>query len=234
MEKPLTVVGEKKEIDPREVMFTELSLRERPQNESVLKAINLANRVTNQLLGEYGKDPVNVRSDIFHVIRSDAWIGQDNHALFSREHDTILIKETLDQDSLILGLMHEMLHYKGENFLPNPLTEAIVERLAAQAVNIERMRLGAEPMQGESIFSGTYTYNRDRIVLDGLLGKLRDESEGKIKDRPQAFSYFAKAHLNGVIEYLKILDEIFGAGTVEKLDKLDDNPESFKDFVDSL
>ena len=48
------------------------------------------------------------------------------------------------------------------------------------------------------------------------------------------FSLFVKAHLTGSLEHLSFLDEIYASGTLQQLNELDDNPESFRQFVESL
>jgi len=144
---------------------------------------------------------------------------------FSREHG-VFIREDADPEMFKTKVLHELFHYKGVNFLPIPLTETIVERLTAQASNLNNPSL-----KGSTVFNGIYTYPKLRPVLDQLLQKIRQKTG--ISD-VKAFSYFAKAHLSGELEHLSFLDSCFSAGTCARLNQLDDDANSFIDFVNGL
>jgi len=200
---------------------------ERSKENIEIEIIQDADDRTSKVFEIYGLDPTSVPVQSVHIIDKSKWPGEPA-AFMLREHG-VFVCESNDIDILKMRIIHEMFHAKGINFLPIPLTEAIVERLTNQALNLDDKSL-----EGSAVFSGIYTYNNHRIVFDDLLKSIIKKAPTGVTNDYHSFSFFAKAHLSGRIHYLDFLDDLFGSGTLKKIDQLDNTPESFSSFVASL
>lgn len=107
---------------------------ERSKRVFEIKTIQEADNLTSRVIKKYGLDPTSVPSQAIHIIDESKWPG--GHAFVSLEHGDVFVCENEDVDLLKMVIIHEMFHLKGVNFLPIPLTEAIVERLTSQALNL--------------------------------------------------------------------------------------------------
>ncbi len=199
---------------------------EREKSLEEIEVIQDADNRTSQVIESYGMSSTTVTPELVRLIKSQNWV--DGHAFMSREQG-LFVCERQDLEKLRMELIHEMFHYKGVNHLPVPLTEAIVERLTAQALNLENKNLS-----GSQVFSGAYSYLDFRLTLDTLLRLIVDRAPKGVTNGFHTFSFFAKAHLTGDIGCLDFLDTIFGQGTLDKLQNLDDDSESLISFVKSL
>lgn len=215
------------EVDPRvqkwRLIVEQLVDFEKSKNSEEIQFIQGADEITAKVIESYGLQSSAFTPEDIHIIKQEEW--PDGHAFFSREHG-LFVCEDINMDHFRMKVIHEMFHSKGVNFLPIPLTEAIVEKLTNQALNYEDKQL-----VGNAVFSGVYTYNEYRLLLDDILGRIVQRSEC---NQMQAFSNFAKAHLTGVLEHLSVLDEIFGSGTMNRFNELDDNPDSLRRLITTL
>jgi hypothetical protein len=222
-----SIINTKIEVGPRvqkwRLVVERLADVEKSKNLKEIEVIQGADEVTAKVIESYGLQSSLVVPENVHIIRREEW--PDGHAFFSREHG-LFVCEDIGMEHFKMKVIHEMFHCKGVNFLPIPLTEAIVEKLTNQALNYEDKQL-----VGNAVFSGVYTYNEYRVLLDDLLRRIVQRSGC---NQMQAFSNFAKAHLTGVLEHLSVLDEVFGSGTMNRLNELDDNPDSLRQLINTL
>lgn len=208
-------------------IYKKLNEIERPMNELETGIVSEADRRTSVLLNMYGIPSSNIRPDTIHIIPQSEWPG--GHAFMKEETKEVIIVEQENYGKFALEVVHEMLHVKGSNILPTPLTEAIVERLTNQAMN-----LSDPSLVGGQVFSGTYAYPQYRKVFDALLSKISLHSQEETADRLGIFSFFAKAHLSGDMRFLLFLDNLFGAGTADRLNNLSDDTEALEKFIEAL
>lgn len=206
-----------------EIIVNRLADFEKSKDMEDIESIKDADERTTKVLESYGLPPTTLALEAVHIIKQEEW--PEGEAFFSRKYGLFVCEED-NPDDFKMKLVHEIFHFKGINFLPIPLTEAIVERLTCQAINVDDQTL-----EGNAIFSGVYTYNEFRLLLDEMLAKIVQKSG---YDQLQVFSCFAKAHLTGVLEYLSLLDEFFGQGTSKRLNELNNDPESLRQFISTL
>jgi hypothetical protein len=199
---------------------------EREKGLEEIEVIQDADNRTSQVIESYGLQSTTLTPELVHLIKGQNW--KEGHAFMSRDHG-LFVCERRDLNELRMEVVHEMFHYKGVNHLPIPLTEAIIERLTAQALNLENKNL-----EGGQVFSGIYTYPDFRLTLDKLLKLTVDRAPKGATNGFHTFSFFAKAHLTGDIGCLDFLNTIFDKGTLENLQNLDDDHESLVAFVENL
>ncbi len=211
----------------RRTMIDDLSARERVLTQTELLLITDANRRTSIIMEQYDVPPKDADSNNVHVIPIEKWLGGD--AFFVRELNGLVVPELHEEKSFLLCLIHEMFHLKGINFLPIPVTEAIVERLTNEAFN-----LGNASLSDGRRFSGSYTYIDYMRAFDSLLEKIIQNSPHGVTNLLHAYSFFAKTHLSGNIEHLSFLNDLFGQDTVQTFNALDDQLASFQEFIKNL
>jgi hypothetical protein len=219
---------QKKNRDIRRYVIDNISSFELLKNEFEENIINDANRKTSAVISKYGLSPVNIDSSSIYVVDLDVVAGTD-HAFYSVEDQKFVLSRSEDTEWFGLMTIHEMFHYKGSNFLPAPVTEAIVERLTNEAVNLDDSSL-----IGSQVFSGIYTYPEERKALNLFMSKIREVAGSETTTDSHTFSFFAKAHITGDASYLNFLDDLFGPGTLSKFINLGDNTSDFIEFVNKL
>lgn len=215
-------------VDPRELLIKNLSELEKTKENFELEVIQDADRRTSAIMERYGMPAFTIGENQIHIVAKGDWQG-DGHGFMSREIDGAVVLEKEIDKEFLLSVVHEMFHLKGVNFLPEPFTEAIVEKLSCEAINLDDSAI-----TGENVFSGSYSYNEYREEFDKFIDKIVEGAMPRVVSRKHVFSFFAKSHLSGSLEYILFLNDIFGQGTVEKLNSLDDNFSSFQNFVNDL
>lgn len=79
-----------------------------------------------------------------------------------------------------------------------------------------------------------FPYVRERKILATLCAKLAEKNPKKFANGDAAFDMFAKAMLDGNMMPLRIIDRIFGEGTLRRIGELDGDAEALEKFVDAL
>ena len=210
----------------RENILSDLSSLEREKSVAEIEIINNVNDATTRIMERYAVPAINAEDAIVRIIPENNWPG--GGAFSSRKDEVIVVPEQVDLNKLKFILTHEMFHFKGVNWLPTLITEAIVEKLTNEALNIDNSAI-----TGIKVFDGVFTYDEYRKTFDSLIEKIVQHTQGK-SDFRHIFSFFARAHLSGDGRQLLFLDEAFGPGTFVKMDELSDNFQEVSRFIESL
>ena len=133
----------------------------------------------------------------------------------------------------------------------NPIFSAETQ----QTSQLARKEKGALSIDGEPLFDNetyygeieslsegrarvntqSFTKKQERRILNTLLRKLQERSQGKFKDQEGLFELFASSMLTGNIMTLgKLIDRTFGKGTFKKIGELDDEIDEQEAYVNSL
>lgn len=198
---------------------------ERKKTLSEISLIRQADTRTTRVLQFYGVKSPRVEVEQIKVISESA---AKNCNSFTVNGEGYAVIPEADKDPFLHETMHEMLHLKGSNYLPVPVTEAIVEMLTCQSQNVDKSNL-----VGAQVFSGRYSYVEESKIMDDLIRKVVATASPDVTDFFHTFSFFAKAHLTGDRSLIDFLDRLFGQGTVNNFESITDTA-SFKNFVNNL
>lgn len=75
---------------------------------------------------------------------------------------------------------------------------------------------------------------KEREILNNLIEKLYSKNKGKFKDKDEVFDLFAESLFTGKLRWARLVNETFGAGTLQKLAKADKNVDELGKFVEGL
>lgn len=80
----------------------------------------------------------------------------------------------------------------------------------------------------------TFSYFKQRKILNNLIEKLYSKNKDKFKDKEMVFGLFAESLFTGKLKWARLVNETFGVGTLQKLAKLDKDIEKLDKFIESL
>lgn len=97
---------------------------------------------------------------------------------------------------------------------------------------IEALKRDKAPKEVEKQY---YSYPVEREILNSLIDQILMSGENEFSNRNQVFDEFAKAMLAGdVRKVIKLIDDNFGLGTTQKIEKLDNNADEQLKLVKAL
>jgi len=97
---------------------------------------------------------------------------------------------------------------------------------------IEALKRDKAPKEVEKQY---FSYPVERKILNILIDKILMSGENEFFNRDQVFNEFAKAMLTGnVRKVIKLIDDNFGTGTAQKIEKLENNADEQLKLVEAL
>lgn len=82
------------------------------------------------------------------------------------------------------------------------------------------------------IFAEKFTYREERDLFDRFIQNVALRSGGKFKSADDVFTAFLKASFSGDTSELEIIDEIYGAGTLEAMHNVGDDIALLKEILE--
>lgn len=87
----------------------------------------------------------------------------------------------------------------------------------------------------QKLFSERFTYQNEREILNMLIEKIFERSRGKFTNKDDVFDVFAKGMITGnILPVGRIVDGIFGKGTLRNIGELDKDIKKQEEYVRSL
>jgi hypothetical protein len=85
------------------------------------------------------------------------------------------------------------------------------------------------------LFSERFTYQKEREILNIFIGKIFEKRKDEFNSKENVFEIFAKGMITGNILPLgRLVDGIFGKGTLRNIGELDGNIKKQEDYIKSL
>lgn len=171
-------------------------------------------------IGERGQYFNNLNEAVTEELAKRLFGGIADHPIFEQERR---------QTKKIIGRT-ERIETEGRDFIPKD--DIVYARREGGKTWKEKLK---DFFTGKKEFFFTFSYGRERAVLNALIDKLFEKNQDKFKEREEVFNLFVTGYMTGNIMPLgRLIEKTFGKGTLRRLGEAGRDLDEQEKFVDSL